>query len=176
MKKLIVLIFISMMVLLGCEKKTAEPIIHQTENISELSCGKHSIDSLMMALVDALNQSDTIRVRSFFITEAEHNQLLGSEFHVHYPSVTKESLPALWENLSLKTQKGFLKLMGNYAGKNYQFVSVRFSQDDEIYSTFRLHQGTILTLRDSLKNEIEITWLGSVAERNGIFKILSIKG
>lgn len=177
MKKLNVLIFmLPVFVLLGCEKKTAEAVKTPLIEITELSSGKNSVDSLMISLVDALNQSDTNRVRLLFITEAEHNQLLGSEFALHYPSVTKESLPSLWENLSLKSQKGLLKLMGTYAGKNYQFVSVRFSESDEKYQTYMLHQGTVLILRDAAKNEIGINLLGSVVERNGTFKILSIRG
>jgi hypothetical protein len=177
MKKItaITFLFLIGLIPMACQKYE-RPVEPSAVTIKELSGGSSSLDSLMMNLVTALNTSDTEKLRLLFITEAEHNQLLGPEFKLHYPSVNSDNLPVLWENLNLKSEKGFVKLIGNYSGKNYQFVSVRFETSDEKYDSYILHQGTVVILRDAGQKETELRLLGSVVERNGKFKILSVKG
>lgn len=175
-RKNLLLILLVTAMMLSCAEQKKDQADAKIPSVSEFSNGASSIDSLMLTFVSTLNNGDSTGLKALLITEAEHNQLLGPEFHMHYPSVSNESIPVLWENLNLKTTKGFNKLTGNYFRKNYSFVSVRFEEAVETYRSFRLHQGTVVMLRDSTGNEFELRLLGSVAERSGYFKILSIKG
>jgi len=163
-----------MLILVSCskpEKPSVESEVIQTE----LTGGASSIDSLMILFVDGLNRRDSLLLSEIVISEYEHNELLLPEFHLHYPAATKENQDVIWTNLSNRTLKGFLYLMGNMTGKSFKYETVKFEDPVENYETYSIHTNSVITLSDSIGIKRNLKLFGSVVEKNGRFKLLSYK-
>lgn len=163
-----------MLLLVSCSKGE-KPSVESTVIQTELTGGASSIDSLMILFVDGLNRRDSTLLSKLLISEYEHNELLLPEFYLHYPAVTKENQDVIWTNLSNRTLKGFLYLMGNMTGKSFRYETVIFEDPVEEYKTYSIHTNSIITLSDSTGKKRDLKLFGSVVEKNGRFKLLSYK-
>lgn len=60
-----------------------------------------------------------------------------------------------------------------YGGFNLNFVNIRFDKPTESYKGFQLLRGTVLTLKDSEGQELNLKILGSVVLKDNRYKLLS---
>lgn len=137
--------------------------------------GKSSVDTLFTNFVNAIVASDSTKLAQLIVTEKEHNYLLYPEFTTHYPSATSEAMETIWTGLNNKSRKGFSRIQHRFFGKKWEYKSVQFTQEKEIYPSYEIWGGTRLVLVDSTGVDREYSLTGSVVQYNGYFKILSIK-
>jgi hypothetical protein len=77
----------------------------------------------------------------------------------------------LWSRL----HGGSVSATHDYGGHRYEFLRFERAAPPAAFRNFRLHPGLILYARDETGEVQRFTWLRAVVERNGAFKIYSLK-
>ncbi|MCS6988325.1 MAG: hypothetical protein NZM06_02295 [Chloroherpetonaceae bacterium] len=135
--------------------------------------GYDSINSLIFAVLDALEKKDTTRLVRAMISQKEFSNWLWWEFPASIPE--NAPLDFAWDNLARKADRGLRWLLSDYGGQKLRYVSHRFEEGEDKYQTFKVHSKTRVVVKDSLGNEHTLTQIGSVVEMNGSFKLMSYR-
>ena len=107
------------------------------------------------------------------VAQDEFSEILWPEFPQSRPATGLTAEDA-WRVLYPRLLNGSNSALIEYAGGFYDFL--RFETDSVAkYKNFKLHNGLTLVARDARGEEVRMRWIRSVAERNGRFKIYSVR-
>ncbi len=141
--------------LMGCERRVWENSLD-------------SPDQIGLAVVDALNQKDIVKLNELRVQREEYISWI-------YPAFPKSNFKPdfSWSNLNKKCNVGMRRWIDQLGGLNLSFVSIRFDKPTVSYYGFQLLHGTVLTIQNSAGEKHELDILGSVVVKNKRFKLLS---
>jgi hypothetical protein len=108
------------------------------------------------------------------VTADEFRDILWREFPESRPA-TGLTWQDAWGIVGMRLRTGTSGAVNDYGGHVLQFM--RFEQADTTvrFKNFKLHRGLTLVVRNDEGSEERMTWLRSVAERKGAFKILGVE-
>jgi hypothetical protein len=124
------------------------------------------------AVVEGLNANDPEALYRLLVSKQEYTGELWPAFPASDPKFNFTPEFA-WSNLYKKCVIGIEKRTARHGGKNLSFSGIRFDRPTEAYNGFRLHRGTVLTVRNPDGKEGELKFLGSVVEKGGRYRLLS---
>ncbi|HYM81115.1 MAG TPA: hypothetical protein VEY91_06855 [Candidatus Limnocylindria bacterium] len=134
--------------------------------------GERSLEALGRAVCRALENAATDSLARLCVAENEFREVLWPEFPQSRPATG-----LMWEDgwliLSARLRSGCRTAVADEGGRVLNFV--RFESDTTArYRNFKLHNGLALVARNDRGEEERHTWLRSVAECKGMFKIYSV--
>lgn len=144
----------------GCETGGAR-------EIGPLRMAFGSPEAMARAVVEAVREEDRSALESFLVTAEEHRELL-------WDSLPERSAMPFEYARSLNernTRKAIARVLERYGGMSLELLSLRFTEEPEIYASFMLHRGAEVTVRDPESGqEGTIPVLDVVLEMNGGWK------
>jgi hypothetical protein len=118
-----------------------------------------------------INKPDSIR--ALCVNDSEFRVILWPEFPQSRPATGLTWVDA-WRILFARLNGGSVAAVNDYGGHRYEFQ--RFEHETvAVYKNFKLHNRLVLVAKDEAGEIHRWNWLRSVAERNGVFKIYSMK-
>lgn len=130
-----------------------------------------SPEQLSRRFLAALADSDTTALKPLRITKKEFCWYVWPELPAsQLPNV---SCDFAWSQATLNSLAGLSEVLSTYAGRRFEFVSLRFAGGSEVHQTYTVHYDTRLTVRDEQGTERELKLFGSMLEQNGQFKLFS---
>jgi hypothetical protein len=134
--------------------------------------GAGSLEELGRAACRALSRNQLDSLRALCVTEAEFREILWREFPNSRP-VTGLTWEDGWMFLNARLLSGTGGAIADHGGRPLTFVRFERTDTTRAFRNFRLHHGLVLVARDDDGRLVRQTWLRSVAERRGRFKIYS---
>jgi hypothetical protein len=134
--------------------------------------GARSLDDLGRRVCRALHHSDVDSLSRLCVTEDEFRDILWREFPQSRPA-TGLTWQDGWSSLFMRLSGGCRGAIQDFGGRYYEFLRFEGARSTARYRNFTLHSGLILVARDDTGETQRFTWLRSVAERKGVFKIYS---
>lgn len=127
-----------------------------------------SPDRIGLAVVDALNLKDIEKLDQLRVQRKEYISWI-------YPAFPKSGFSSdfAWSNLNKKCRVGMRRWIERYGGLNLSFVNIRFNKPTRSYKGFQLLSGTVLTLKNSKGQKMELDILGSIIIKDNRCKLLS---
>jgi hypothetical protein len=135
--------------------------------------GARSLEELGRKVCHALDHETADSLFSLTVQQDEFRYILWPEFPMSRPA-TGITWQDGWLFLYGRLHQGSAIAIREHGGHAYQFVRFDRSDSTTHYKNFKLHNGLILVARDESGNTQQFTWLRSVAERKGRFKIYSL--
>jgi hypothetical protein len=135
--------------------------------------GAHSLDDLGRAVCQTLHHNDLESLRALCIREDEFRDILWREFPQSRP-VTGLTWQDAWTILYARLSSGCSGAVGDFGGHYLEFLRFERTGGVKRFKNFRLHNGLVLVARSDTGEIERFTWLRSVAERKGVFKIYSV--
>jgi len=102
-----------------------------------------SRDALIGAVLEALANKDEAALVGFMVTREDWEQLLWPEM----PDRETTPFEFVWGMSSTNSRKGRAQAVAEYGGMSYVPISVSFTKEPEIYSSFTLHKGAQVVVR-----------------------------
>jgi hypothetical protein len=95
-----------------------------------------------------------------------------------WPELPASQLPNVscdfaWSQATLNSLAGLEEMLGDYAGRRYELVSLRFAGGSKAYERFVVHSDTRVTVLDEAGHTYELKLFGSMLEQNGQYKLFS---
>jgi hypothetical protein len=136
--------------------------------------GLRSLDQLGRAICWALHHEDADTLLELAVTDQEFRDILWREFPQSRPA-TGLTWQDAWGPLAARLGSGCRGAVSDDGGRYLSFV--RFERGDTVaaYRNFKLHNGLVLVATNDRGDEERFTWLRSVVERGGRFKIYSVR-
>jgi hypothetical protein len=140
----------------------------------ELRSGLRSLDAVGRAFCWALRHDRPDTLLRLCVTEEEFSRILWREFPQSRPATGLRAMDA-WTMLWPRNSSGIRGAVADAGGRPLEFV--RFERRDTTarYRNFKLHNGLLLVARNESGTEERFDVLRSVVERNGRFKIYSMR-
>jgi hypothetical protein len=130
-----------------------------------------SAEELARALLTALALRDSDKVKALRLTREEFCRYIFPELpSSKLPNVTCDFV---WDQATMKSLGGFVKMWPRHEGKRYELISIRFKDGTDSYPTYKVHKETHLLVRDETGREREMRLFGSMLEMDGQFKLFS---
>lgn len=130
-----------------------------------------SAEALARHILASIARQDKSDLESLRITKQEFCQLVWPELpSSKLPNVTCDFA---WEQATLKSIGGFVKMLAAHKGKRYEMVSLSFAKGTDAYRTYKVHKDSRLVIKDENGLQQEIKLFGSVLELDGQFKLFS---
>jgi hypothetical protein len=136
--------------------------------------GARSLEDLGRRVCRALHHERADSLLALCITEEEFRTILWRELPQSRPA-TGLTWQDAWSTLSMRLYSGTRGATQDHGGHYYEFLHFERSDTTARYRNFKLHNGLILVARDDQGQIERFDWLRSVAERNGAFKIYSVR-
>ena len=138
--------------------------------LSPLENGAGSAEDLVESVLEALGDEDGERMASHLVTRAEYETLLWPEM----PDGEFTPFEFIWGMAYPRTRKGHQQALDRYGGLDLELVSIEFSKDPEVYESFTLHKGAVVTVR-RLDNgmEGELPTFDVFVDYGGAWKMLN---
>jgi hypothetical protein len=133
-----------------------------------------SPEELVNAFLLAALEKDADALQSLLVNEQEFSEWLWPEFPASDPALNIP-LDFAWGNLAKKSNKGLRRVMRTLGGKPFTLRGIRHVEDDDVYPTFLVRQGTRVDITDGTGETGTITLLGSIVDLNGTFKFMSYR-
>ena len=138
------------------------------------SGGARTLDDLGRAVCRLLAHGDRDSLRALCVTDREFRDILWREFPQSRPATGLQWEDG-WRVLDMRLLSGTNDAVGEFGGHYWQFLRFERTDTVAVYKNFRLHNGLVLVVRDERGGTERWGWLRSVAERNGRFKIYSVR-
>jgi hypothetical protein len=136
-----------------------------------LSGASPSLEALARNVVAAIAACDKKALEAARITEDEFRAYVWPELPAsRVPNVTAEFA---WSQASINNHAGFERVLQNHKGRIYELVSIRFLGGVTSYTSFRVHNKAMLTIRDETGSVRDVRLFGSVLELDGQYKLFS---
>lgn len=135
--------------------------------------GLESLDSIGRAVCHALQHRDADTLLALTISEREFRDILWREFPQSRPA-TGLTWQDGWTFLYARLTSGRQGAVGDYGGDTLRFVRWDRTDTTAVYRNFKLHNGLVLVAKTPQGELRRYSWLRSVAERRGRFKIYSV--
>lgn len=156
----------SMSVVLG--RRTNAPIVRKP-----LAGGTRSLDALGRTVCRALQRGDVDSLRMLCVRDDEFRDILWREFPQSRP-VTGITWRDAWIIVGARLNSGCSGAVNDFGGRYLEFVRFEPTTAATRFKNFRLHDGLVLVARNATGGLERMTWLRSVVERNGVFKIYGV--
>lgn len=138
------------------------------------SDGARSMEHLGEMLVHAIHHSSPDSLRRLCITQSEFTTIMWREMP-HSRPVTGIRAEDSWALLDARLRGGVSKLLSEHAGQHLSFLRWERTDTTMLFKNFKLHNGTVLVVRDEQGRELRLTHVRAVAERKGQFKLQSLR-
>ena len=135
--------------------------------------GARSFDDLGRRVCSALHHNASDSLLALCVRDDEFRDILWREFPQSRPA-TGLTWQDAWRILYARLHGGSVGATRDYGGHVYQFLHFDRSQTMARYRNFNLYNGLVLVVRNDEGGIERFTWLRSVAERRGRFKIYSL--
>jgi len=135
--------------------------------------GARSMDALARAICGAFHAESVDSMLALCVNSAEFREILWPEFPQSRPA-TGIRWDDAWQILWGRLNGGSVASVREYGGHVYTFVRVERTAATVEYKNFKLHNGVTLVLKDDEGQVKRLSWIRSVAERKGRFKIYSM--
>jgi hypothetical protein len=132
-----------------------------------------SRDELVMRVVEAVADSSAEALGALTLTDAEFGQLYfptsvySREPYAQPPEVT-------WLLMDQNSRKGLVRLLREYGGKPLQVDGHECAGEPRVEGSNRLHEHCTVRLLDGEGRVENVRLFGSIIERDGRFKLLSV--
>lgn len=136
--------------------------------------GVKSLDQMGRAVCRALHHRDADSLAALCVSMDEFRDILWREFPQSRPA-TGLTWEDAWTILDARLGSGCRGAIQDWDGRYLEFLRFETTDTTAVYKNFKLHNGLILVARDGLGEIQRFTWLRSVAERKGVFKIYSVQ-
>jgi hypothetical protein len=137
---------------------------------SPLSNSFASPEALAEAVLQALEDEDRDALMALMVTRQEHQNLLWDQL----PESNHLPFDYARELNERNTGKAITAALDNYSGTEFEFISIEFTGESEVYEGFTLHFGAVLTVRrasDGVEGTLPI--LDVVLEYGGRWKLMN---
>jgi len=160
------------------DPESASVVIGRRLNAPKVSLsfrgGTRSLDDMGRAVCQALEYGQPDSLHKLCINEEEFRVIMWREFPQSRP-VTGLTWEDAWRVLAVRLVSGSRGAASDHGGRHWKFVGFERTDTTALYKNFKLHNGLILVAKND-EGEVERWgWLRSVAERNGVFKIYSMR-
>lgn len=136
-----------------------------------LSSVEDSLDGLARKFLDTLAEGDRDKIKAMALTEDEFVSRIYPALPASQPG-SNLSAEFLWRQTLLRNLAGLQKTM-RFAGRRFDFVSLRCVDGVKDYAGFKVHRDVRLTVKDADGKELEMKFFGAALEAGGKFKIYS---
>jgi hypothetical protein len=150
-------------------RRTNAPLVSM-----RFSDGARSMEHLGRMIVHAVHHTSPDSLRRLCITGDEFSGIMWREMP-HSRPVTGIKVEDSWMLLQARLHGGVSKLLNEHAGEHLEFVRWERTDTTMLFRNFKLHNGTVLVVRDEQGREQRLTHVRAVAERMGQFKIQSMR-
>ena len=129
-------------------------------------------EALSQAVLAALAQRDTGRLRALALNESEFRDVVWPELPAARP---ERNLTAdyVWNDLRVKSDVGLAGVVAEHGGTNHTFVRLEFAGETTQYRTYLVRRDAIVIVKDADQRERRLKLFGSVFEGAGGFKVYS---
>ncbi len=155
----------------GGARRRGRPAGNWHKRALRLSPAEDSVDALARKVLDTLAQGDRDKLEDLALTQQEFTGCIYPALPASRPG-SNLSADFLWSQTLLRNLAGLEKTLG-YAGRRFEFVSIRFADGERQYEGFKVLRDARLTVKDTDGKELELKLFGAVLEAGGKFKIYS---
>jgi hypothetical protein len=135
--------------------------------------GARSLDGLARAVCGALHVASVDSMEALCVTSKEFREILWPEFPQSRPA-TGVRWDDAWQSLYGRLNGGSVSSVREYGGHVYTLVKIERTAATVLYKNFKLHNGITLVVKDDEGQVKRLSWIRSIAERKGRFKIYSM--
>jgi hypothetical protein len=135
--------------------------------------GARSLDDLGRTVCRLLHHGAKDSLLSMCVGADEFRDILWREFPQSRPATGLQWEDA-WNIMGMRLQTGCSGAVNDLGGRYLQFVRFETADTTMRFKNFKLHRGLTLVARNDEGGEERMTWLRSVAERRGSFKIFGV--
>ena len=136
--------------------------------------GARSLDALGRAVCGALHGDTPDSLLRLCVDEREFRDILWPEFPQSRPATGlrwEDAWPVLWGRLN----GGSVSATRELGSHVYTLLRVERTAATRQFRNFRLHEGLVLVVKDDEGREQRFDWIRAVAERQGRYKIYSMR-
>ena len=137
-----------------------------------LSNAHPSAEALATAVLQSLQQRDVASLRNLALNEEEFREHVWPELPAARP---ERNLPVsyVWGDLHQKSESFLAQTVGEYGGRRYTLISVRFAGESTTYPSYVVHRETVVRARDESGREADLRLFGSSVVKDGNWKVFS---
>lgn len=136
--------------------------------------GARSLEALGAAVCKALHSAKAESLLALCVTEQEFRVILWPEFPQSRPATGLRAEDA-WAVLYGRLNGGSVAASRDLSGHVYTFVGIERTGDTKVYRNFKLHNGITIVAKDDTGAIQRFTFIRSIAERKGRFKLYSMR-
>lgn len=136
--------------------------------------GKKTLDEVAIAVLGALHAGSADSLMKLSISENEFRYILWPEFPQSRPA-TDIAWSEAWVVLYGRLNGGSVASARDFTGHVYRFIKLERTARTVEYKNFRLHDGITIVAKDDEGKIQRFTFIRSIAERKGRFKIYTMK-
>ena len=136
--------------------------------------GTRSLDDMGRAVCRALHEGSPDSLKALCISMDEFRFVLWPEFPQSRPATGLHWQDA-WPVLYGRLNGGSVGATREFEGHVYQFERIERTAETKEYRNFKLHNGITIVAKDDEGQTHRITFIRSIAERKGRFKIYSMR-
>jgi hypothetical protein len=136
--------------------------------------GTRTVEELARRVLRALHKGSADSLLALTVAQDEFRVILWPEFPSSRPA-TGLTWQDGWMALSGRLNGGSVAAARDFTGHYYELVRVERTSTTMAYKNFKLHNGITIVAKDDEGKIQEFTFIRSIAERKGRFKIYSMK-
>lgn len=136
--------------------------------------GTRSLDDLGRAVCRALHRGSVDSVMALAVTPEEFRVILWPEFPQSRPA-TGLRWEDGWSTLAGRLNGGSVAATRDLGGEWYEFQRIERTAPSMRYRNFLMHNGLVIVAKDGQGTVHRFTFVRSVVERKGRFKLYSLK-
>jgi len=136
------------------------------------------LQTLASRAIVALEVGDTAALMRLLVTKEEFMRHLYPEYALHYPvardtsTLTREFL---WENQTLSSLGALNRAIRDLSGRKMDLLGLSFREGVRRFTSYSLHEGTLLRVRFDDGRVADLHALGSIVEMDGGVKLLTYR-
>jgi len=150
-------------------RRTHAPVVR-----TPLRGGARSLDDLGRTVCRLLHHEARDSMLALCVSADEFRDILWREFPQSRPA-TGLTWQDAWGIVGMRLRTGCSGAINDYGGHPLQFLRFERADTTMRFRNFKLHRGLVLVARNDQGREERLTWLRSVAERRGAFKIFGVE-
>ena len=135
--------------------------------------GARSLEALARAVCGAFHAESVDSMLALCVNSREFREILWPEFPQSRPA-TGLRWDDAWQTLYGRLNGGSVSSVREYGGHVYTLVRIERTAATVPYRNFKLLNGVTLVLEDDEGQVKRLSWIRSIAERKGRFKIYSM--
>lgn len=136
--------------------------------------GTRTMNELALGVLRALHHGAADSLLALCVSEDEFRVILWPEFPQSRPA-TGVRWEDAWPVLAGRLNGGSVAAARDYADHVYTLIRIERTAPTVVYKNFKLHNGITIVAKDDEGQLQRFTFIRSIAERKGRFKIYSMK-